>query len=79
MATPSLNKRFAELCELACEPTVDVVPDGWWTARDYAKAVSRSETSARRHLSKLLAQGKIQKRNFRIRGEIRSVVTSHYR
>lgn len=58
----------------------DKIPEGWFTVNDIAKATNVSNTTASRHARLLVANGKAERKSFRLRNGERGVYpVPHFR
>lgn len=75
----SLNKALAE-CGVD-KISVDSPSEEWFRLQDLIKETGRGETGARKMIDKLLKQGKLEKKLFKIRSsqEEKIYPTPHYR
>lgn len=78
------KKQFLEMEEAfkavtSIKKKEDVIPDGWWTVRNYASKFNLSESYASKHINILLKKGMLEKRDFKVNLGVIIRKTPHYR
>ena len=71
-------KQWAKMLS-APQPIADVVPDGWRTAKEIAAEIRRSQSYASKMLNRLVSEGKLQRRKFRILTGSKMYPVDHYK
>jgi hypothetical protein len=79
-----MSKQVSELkrwCAILAEGNrvPDTVPEGWFTLKQIAKARKRSPCTVGDTIRRLMAEGKAQKKLFRLRLKERTRPVAHYK
>ena len=81
VSTAKIDPELAQWCEQLASvgAAPEVVPPGWFTVREIAKAKGKSECLTSENIKRLVERGGAERKMFTIRLQTRVRPTPHYR